>query len=726
MWQLSIRSKIIFTLLVTGLACLAAGAIIGYRAGETALTQSVEDRLTAQREIKRRRIESFVDNELRFTVAIGGLPETAAAAKALITAYREMRAETQANPAATQADTVALEAWYNKDLLPRLDKVTGSHTPLEGLIPTDLVGRRLQADYIARNPNPVGEKDNFLAAPGGSPYDAAHALYHPLMRRAANTVGFYDINIMDAVTGDVVYTVAKEPDFGSNMYNGAFSQSGFARVAKRALDPRNGGKAVIEDYTAYPPSAFLPQMFAAVPIISDGQTIGVFVAQIDIRGLNNLLTDNNGWRSTGQADTGEVLLTGEDRLMRSQSRFLIEAPDKFLAQAEANGLPTSIANQIRALGTTILYMPSRTEAIEESFRNKTGLARYLDYRGVEVISAYGPVEVAGLRWAIAAKQDVAEALAPAFRLRRDLLVAAAVAAIALTFVALACAGLFTRPLRRVVSGMKAVSGGGGTAARIKIRGSDDFAELARGYNGMADAIEQRDHLLAKAEQEKLDLLRSMYPAGVAERVSNGTEVTAETVSNITVTVALIDGLDMLTANRSAAEVRSILNALLDALNSTAISQGVEPVRSLGESYVAVCGLSSPRFDHASRAVTWARAATRAIQRLEYDWTKFVSLRFGLASGELDVLLLGRFHAAYDIWGNTLRVARCVVQETEPGYISLSDSTYTLLTDVEGFEPRPPIENPALGIITTWSRPLVERSGLEVTPPESRPQPYAAK
>src|ERR1700730_10102886 len=105
MWQLSIRSKIIFTLLVTGLACLANGAIIGYGAGETALTESVEERLTGQREIKRRRIESFVDNELRFTVAIGGLPETAEAAKALIAAYREMHAEMQADMAGGKQDT---------------------------------------------------------------------------------------------------------------------------------------------------------------------------------------------------------------------------------------------------------------------------------------------------------------------------------------------------------------------------------------------------------------------------------------------------------------------------------------------------------------------------------------------------------------------------------------------------------------------------------------------
>jgi hypothetical protein len=66
----------------------------------------------------------------------------------------------------------------------------------------------------------------------------------------------------------------------------------------------------------------------------------------------------------------------------------------------------------------------------------------------------------------------------------------------------------------------------------------------------------------------------MYPSGLAERVRNGAEVTAETVSNVTVAVALIDGLDVLTINRSAADVRNILNALFAALNSAAITQGV--------------------------------------------------------------------------------------------------------------------------------------------------------
>jgi hypothetical protein len=88
-----------------------------------------------------------------------------------------MRAKIEADPSAMQADTAVLENWYNKDLIPRLDKIAGSHTPVEGLMPADPVARRLQADYIARNPNPVGEKSNLLTAPGGSQYDTVHARY---------------------------------------------------------------------------------------------------------------------------------------------------------------------------------------------------------------------------------------------------------------------------------------------------------------------------------------------------------------------------------------------------------------------------------------------------------------------------------------------------------------------------------------------------------------------
>jgi hypothetical protein len=114
---------------LTGLSCLAVGAVIGYRAADAALTRSVQEQLTAQREIKRRRIESYINNQVRFTAAMADLPETTEAAKAFILAFKEMRAEAQESRGVDSTDTEALEAWYNKDLLPRLDKIAAAIRP---------------------------------------------------------------------------------------------------------------------------------------------------------------------------------------------------------------------------------------------------------------------------------------------------------------------------------------------------------------------------------------------------------------------------------------------------------------------------------------------------------------------------------------------------------------------------------------------------------------------
>jgi len=53
------------------------------------------------------------------------------------------------------------------------------------------------------------------------------------------------------------------------------------------------------------------------------------------------------------------------------------------------------------------------------------------------------------------------------------------------------------------------------------------------------------------------------------------------------------------------------------------------------------------------------------------------------------------------------VSRRIVQEAGPGCVRLSDSTYALLTNVDGFEPCAPIETLAFGTIRTWSRAVVQ-------------------
>jgi class 3 adenylate cyclase len=705
MRHFSIRSKVIFVVLVAGLVCLGTGGMIGYRAGDQALTQAVEQRLSAERDTKRREIEQYIRTQLRLTKEIGGTQDVMYATKAFIAAARVLRAAPPAHPPATQVDTRVLENWYRNNLLPDLDKVTGGSQSVEGLVPADAVGRHLQVEYIADNPYPVGQKYKLSQASAASGYDAVHAEFHPLMQRLARIAGYYDINLIDAQTGDVVYTVAKEADFATNIYNGPYAGSGLARVVQKALDPRNGGAPVVVDYTPYVPSALAPQMFTAVPIVVDGQTLGVFTAQIDIKTLNDMVTDEGRSQEAGQGHSGEVLLVGQDRLLRSQSRFMAQDPSLFLEQAQAEGLPETTADQIETLGTTILYMPANTGASELAFRNKTGLSEFVDYRGVPVIAAYGPLEVGGLRWAVIAKQDVAEAFAPEAALRRDLLTAAGIAAILLTFLALVSASAFTRPLRQVLAGMRRF-GASGELMHAPVAGGDDFADLASGYNVMVAALEASKAQLVEAEDEKSSLLRLIYPEAIAERVRNRTEVTAETISNATVIVASIGGLDAMALVLNATETRDRLDTLLNALSHTAEAHGVEPVRSLGEIYIGVCGLSSPRLDHAVRALDWMRAAALAAEQLRLEWDAPISLRFGVASGEIDVLLLSHGHSAFDIWGSTLSMARYIVEGIPAGHVAVSDATFRLLSDIGGFEQRSVTIPPSGDAVAAWVRPIL--------------------
>jgi class 3 adenylate cyclase len=128
-----------------------------------------------------------------------------------------------------------------------------------------------------------------------------------------------------------------------------------------------------------------------------------------------------------------------------------------------------------------------------------------------------------------------------------------------------------------------------------------------------------------------------------------------------------------------------------------------------------------------RTLAWTQSAIQAVQRLNTDWARAISLRSGLASGEIDVLLIKRGNAAYDIWGRTLTIARRIAVDLPPGCVGVSESTYALLTDVEGFKPAPPIIAPVIGTLLSWTRPALFRAAVAAgAPAGDAPQTQAAE
>ena len=251
----------------------------------------------------------------------------------------------------------------------------------------DDAGEQLQRLYLHENPHPPGGRRELASAGDDSAYSEAHAALHPVARRFVEYRGYYDFFLISP-DGDVLYTVEKEDDFATSLVDGAWRDTGLAESFVRARDPAAEGTVVFTDLARYRPSADEPAMFSATAIrADDGELLGVLAVQLPIERLREIMQF-----TAGMGESGETYLVGPDLLMRSDSRFSKQ--------------PTTLETRVD------------TTTARLALEGQQGFQITDDYRGIPVYSAYGPNDFQGVRWAVLAEIDVAEAHAPIDALRR--------------------------------------------------------------------------------------------------------------------------------------------------------------------------------------------------------------------------------------------------------------------------------------------------------------------
>ena len=705
MQSLSIRSKLLAMMLLAGLFCVVVGGFIADRSGGAALRSAIFNQLTSLRENKRSQIEGYLDNQRRAVRLLSQMPTTLRAAAEFSEVFRQMNAAPAAPPAPE------LVQYYHDDFLPRLARMSDGVPAIESYLPAGSAARQLQLDYIARNPHTDEEKDQLLAAPGGNAYDVLHARLHRVFVAAARQDQFDDVILIDARSGDVVYSVIKQPDFGTNLRTGPYAHSGLARAFEAAVDAHDVGAVVFEMFSFYPPSALTPAAFFAAPIVQDGITIGVIAVQLSINDIDSVMTSAHRWAETGLGRTGSAYLVGADGHARSDDRFLFEDKPAFLDSIAAAGVDRETVARIDATNTMVLYLPVDTEASRTALHGESGTGIIRDYRNKLVLSSWTPMNLGGIHWAVIAEIDADEAFAPQVHFRNVLLLLAAVTAIALTLASLIWANVFVRPIREILAGVKTL-GAGDDSVRIPQHGRDEFSELAAAFNTMAETIALRNAHIREKSAEYDGLLKNIYPEMVAERIKLGHTSITEVVRNVSVLVLNLGGANALFESKQCDTV-AVMNEIIDAFDDAAERLGIEKLKTVGESYFAACGFTTPRLDHAARAVTFAEEACRILARTCRKWDLPLYLRAGIASGDVEAGLIGRQRTVYDLLGTTVAIARRIASEAGANAICITVATHDLLGDASGFAAMPPIMSTSLGKIVTF-----ERSALAGATPEA--------
>jgi methyl-accepting chemotaxis protein len=291
-----------------------------------------------------------------------------------------------------------------------------------------LGGEAARKLYVDDNPNPadLAALDN---ANDGSEYSKMHANLHPGFREHAVGRGYYDIFLISP-EGDIVYSYTKEPDFGTNLADGPWKDSGLAVAWRQIVEGRGSVATAFADFTPYGPSKDAPASFIAAPIMRGAKLLGVLAFQMPVARIDELMQ-----RAEGMGESGETYIVGADYLMRSDSRFLKEGE------------------------TSILVTEVRTPTVTAALEGKRGVAEIVDYRGIEVVSGYEPLEFEGTKWAVIGEIDSAEIFAPVVT-TRNIIIGFALAALVLA----GLAGMFgarsiTTPLARLTGAMGQMEAG---------------------------------------------------------------------------------------------------------------------------------------------------------------------------------------------------------------------------------------------------------------------------
>jgi class 3 adenylate cyclase len=154
------------------------------------------------------------------------------------------------------------------------------------------------------------------------------------------------------------------------------------------------------------------------------------------------------------------------------------------------------------------------------------------------------------------------------------------------------------------------------------------------------------------------------------------------------TVAFIDIANFTAwcSEREPSQVFILLENLYHAFDTVAEELGIFKVETIGNSYVAVCGLPTPTDDHAEMMARFAHLCLykmrELVKRLEVTLgpsTGDLSARCGMHSGPVTAGVLRGTKARFQLFGDTVNTASRMESTGTPGRIHASEQTIALLT-----------------------------------------------
>jgi class 3 adenylate cyclase/Tfp pilus assembly protein PilF len=189
----------------------------------------------------------------------------------------------------------------------------------------------------------------------------------------------------------------------------------------------------------------------------------------------------------------------------------------------------------------------------------------------------------------------------------------------------------------------------------------------------------------RIEREKArseELLLNILPEQTATELKETGKAAARRFDDVTVLFTDFKGFTELSERLRPEELVAEINECFSAFDRICERHGLEKIKTIGDSYMAACGLPAPCADHAQRAVRAALEMRDFMARRDEgnEATASLQIRIGLHSGPVVAGIVGIRKFQYDIWGDTVNTASRMESSSEPSKVNISEATYQLVKD----------------------------------------------
>ncbi len=202
-------------------------------------------------------------------------------------------------------------------------------------------------------------------------------------------------------------------------------------------------------------------------------------------------------------------------------------------------------------------------------------------------------------------------------------------------------------------------------------------KMRRYQRELEQKVDERTYELKLANEKSEKLLLNILPSDIAKELTEYPDRTiAKKYPNVAVLFTDIVNFTKMSDGLSAEEVVTMLNTMVSKFDERAKREGIEKIKTIGDAYMAACGLSDEdNPDTSAQMVRFARGILEDVESFNATSPVKVSIRIGINCGNLVAGVIGKSKFIYDIWGDTVNVASRMESTGQAMKIHVTEKLY---------------------------------------------------